>query len=48
MTTRVMTALRNLRRRGAVESQLDEEMRFHLDMETVSYTKIGGRSCHFF
>jgi transcriptional regulator len=34
MTTRVMTALRNLRRRGAVESQLDEEMRFHLEAET--------------
>jgi predicted permease len=41
MTTRVMTALRNLRRRSAVESQVDEEMRFHLDMETRKLVERG-------
>ena len=34
MTSRVLTALKTLRRRSAVENELDEEMRFHLDMET--------------
>jgi putative ABC transport system permease protein len=34
MTSRLRTALRTLLRRRAVEKDLDEEMRFHLEMET--------------
>ncbi len=34
MTFRVLTAFRSLLRQRSVESQLEEEMRFHLDMET--------------
>jgi predicted permease len=41
MTFRVRTAFRALLRRPAVESQLDEEMRFHIDMETRKLVERG-------
>ena len=41
MTSRVWTALKTLRRRGAVERELDEEMRFHLEMETRKWIERG-------
>ncbi len=41
MTSRVLTALRTLGRRSAVEKEMDEEMRFHLDMETRKLVERG-------
>jgi putative ABC transport system permease protein len=41
MGSRVRTFLRSLGRRRAVESQLDEEMRFHVEMETRKLTERG-------
>jgi putative ABC transport system permease protein len=41
MTSRVRTAFRALLRRPAVESQLEEEMRFHIDMETRKFIERG-------
>jgi predicted permease len=41
MASRVWTAFRALFRRPAVESQLDEEMRFHIDMETRKLVERG-------
>ncbi len=41
MTSRVWTALRTLGRKSAVEREMDEEMRFHLDMETRKWIERG-------
>ena len=41
MTFRVRTVFRALLRRPAVESQLEEEMRFHIDMETRKFVERG-------
>lgn len=41
MTSRVRTALRTLLRRRAVERELDEEMRFHIEMETRKLVERG-------
>ena len=39
MASRILKALRTLLRRRDVEGQLDEEIRFHLDMETQSWER---------
>jgi putative ABC transport system permease protein len=41
MTSRVKSAFRALLRGPAIESQLDEEMRFHIDMETRKLVERG-------
>jgi predicted permease len=41
MASRVWTAFRTLLRRPAVESQLEEEIRFHIDMETRKLVERG-------
>jgi hypothetical protein len=41
MASRILTALRAFLRRRDVEGQLDEEVRFHLDMETRKLVERG-------